>query len=261
MHFASELRDYDFCTYTALAFTSIHKLPVKSMQSRCIGLPMKPATKEEAARLIQFRAMQCPELRECGLKIARWSADLTELPEVEPPEEFVNRIADNWRSLFQIADLAGGEWPARARAAARADFENSQEGRAESRGAGGLLGAIWNVFAAEVTVPRRLHTEDLIIKLRNLDEGRWLVANKGKAIDEWYLRTMLKDYIERTTEDKKMPPRQWRPPGSAVQKKGYHELHFEDAFKRYLAKGPPLQGSAGRKRRGRGCVSQNLFFP
>ena len=75
-----QFEDYDFCTYTALAFTSIHKLPIKSMQSRCIGLPMKPATKEEASKLIRFRATRCPELRECGLKIARWAADVTRAP-------------------------------------------------------------------------------------------------------------------------------------------------------------------------------------
>ena len=33
-----------------------------------------------------------------------------------PPGIF-NRVADNWRSLLAIADLAGGDWPARARRA------------------------------------------------------------------------------------------------------------------------------------------------
>ncbi len=26
-----------------------------------------------------------------------------------------NRVADNWRPLYAVADLAGGEWPARVR--------------------------------------------------------------------------------------------------------------------------------------------------
>jgi hypothetical protein len=34
------------------------------------------------------------------------------------PEGFDNRLQENWRLLFAIADLAGGSWPKRARAAA-----------------------------------------------------------------------------------------------------------------------------------------------
>src|SRR5690606_23199128 len=34
------------------------------------------------------------------------------------PPGFINRRRDKWHSLFAIADAAGGDWPARARAAA-----------------------------------------------------------------------------------------------------------------------------------------------
>jgi len=33
-----------------------------------------------------------------------------------PPTAF-NRLADNWRPLFAIAEIAGGDWPQRALAA------------------------------------------------------------------------------------------------------------------------------------------------
>ena len=33
------------------------------------------------------------------------------------PETAFNRLADNWRPLFAIAEIAGGDWPQRARAA------------------------------------------------------------------------------------------------------------------------------------------------
>ena len=233
-----QFEDYDFNTYTAMAFTSIGRLPIKSMQSRCISLPMRPATKEEAAKLVRFRSDRCPELKVCGRKFARWAADVIELPDIDVPEEFVNRIADNWRNLFQIAALAGGTWPERVLAAARADLAGDVE-KQENRGAGGLLGAIWDIFAAEVTNPRRMHTQELIVKLSDLDEGRWRVANKGKPVDEWYLRTKLRDYVVKKTEGKEMPPRQWRSPSTGEQRKGYHELHFEDAFERYLGRGLP----------------------
>jgi Protein of unknown function (DUF3631) len=234
-----------FSTFAPMCFTSINKLPTASMQSRCISLPMKPATKEEAKRLRRFNSRKCPELQDCGRKFARWAADLTELPEVEVPEGFVNRIADNWRCLFQIAHLAGGDWPDRVLAAAQADARGDGERQAE-RGANGLLDAIWRVLAAETTNPRRMHTSDLVMKTRILDDGRWQVANHGRAIDEYYLRTKLKDYVtpprkkgECKAGEDEIPPRQWRPKGSPTHKWGYHELHFKDAFLRYLGKGLP----------------------
>jgi Protein of unknown function (DUF3631) len=240
-----QFEDHDFSTFAAMCFTSIDKLATKSMQSRCVSLSMRPATKEEAKGLKRFSSRKCQELQDCGRKFARFAADLTELPEVEPPEEFVNRIADNWRCLFQIAHLAGGDWPARVLAAAQADARGAGEGQTE-RGANGLLDAIWRVYAAETTNPRRMHTSDLVQKLTSLDDGRWRVANHGKTIDEYYLRSKLKDYVtapkkkgEAKEGEDEMPPRQWRPKGSPTHKWGYHELHFKDAFLRYLGKGLP----------------------
>jgi Protein of unknown function (DUF3631) len=238
-----QFKDHDFSTFAAMCFTSINKLATKSMQSRCISLPMKPATKEEAAKLIRFRSNRAQDLEDCGRKFARWAADLSELPEVEVPADFVNRIADNWRSLFQIAHLTGGDWPARVLAAAQADAAGDGEEPRE-RGTNGLLDAIWRVFAGETTDPRRMHTSELVQKLMGLDDGRWRVANQGKLIDEYYLRAKLKGYVtppSKKGEEPKIPPRQWRPAGSPTMKWGYHELHFRDAFLRYLGKGLPSE--------------------
>jgi Protein of unknown function (DUF3631) len=209
-----QFKDHDFSTFAAMSFTSINKLATKSMQSRCVSLPMKPATKEEPAKLIRFRSNSAQDLKDCGRKFARWAADLSELPEVEVPADFVNRIADNWRSLFQIAHLTGGDWPARVLAAAQADAAGDGEEPRE-RGANGLLDAIWRVFAGETTDPRRMHTSELVQKLMGLDDGRWRVANQGKLIDEYYLRAKLKGYVtppSKKGEEPKIPPRSGGPP-------------------------------------------------
>jgi hypothetical protein len=96
-----QFEDHDFGTFAAMCFTSINKLATKSMQSRCISLPMKPATKEETAKLSRFRSSRSQDLKDCGRKFARFAADLAELPDIDVPDDFVNRIADNWRSLFR----------------------------------------------------------------------------------------------------------------------------------------------------------------
>ena len=52
----------------------------------------------------------------------RWAIDNAEaLKDAEPemPPGFDNRLGDNYRLLLAIADLAGGEWPERAREAAQ----------------------------------------------------------------------------------------------------------------------------------------------
>jgi putative DNA primase/helicase len=50
--------------------------------------------------------------------LARWAADrLAELKDARPqmPDELAGRRGDSWSPLLAIADLAGGQWPARAR--------------------------------------------------------------------------------------------------------------------------------------------------
>ena len=52
-------------------------------------------------------------------KLARWCADnFARLETADPtmPDTAFNRLADNWRPLFAIADVAGADWPARAAA-------------------------------------------------------------------------------------------------------------------------------------------------
>jgi len=43
------------------------------------------------------------------------------------PAGIFNRAADNWRPLLAIADLAGGEWPERARQAAQSTCGTREE--------------------------------------------------------------------------------------------------------------------------------------
>ena len=71
----------------------------------------------------------------------------------------------------------------------------------------------------------------------------------------YYLRTHLADFVPDDAE--KIEPRKWRE--DAVEARGYHERHFEDAFNRYLGRqlpsktrkstagGPDIDASAGAK--------------
>jgi Protein of unknown function (DUF3631)/Toprim domain len=238
-----------FDTFTAIALTMINEFLKKSQQSRCIVLRMKRATQAEAARLEEFDECHEAALLECGRKLVRWAADLDELPTVDRVPGLINRFWLNWKSLLRIAKLAGGEWAARALAAAKADMARVN-GEKDDSPDYALLDAIWRVFAADKSNPRRMHTNDLIAQLLQEDEGRWYVANRfGKEINSDYLRERLKkllpteaDYPELqkllTDEGDRaaLKSRRWRPAGNPKGNPlyGYYELHFADAFERYL---------------------------
>ena len=174
-----------FDTFTGIAMTAIHEFPSKAMQSRCIVLVMKRATKADAARLVDFDETHEAALAECGRKLMRWSIDLEALPTINKMTfGLINRIWLNWKPLLQIAQLAGGTWPARALAAAKADMARVT-GEKDDSPEYALLAAIWRVLAADKSDPRRMLTlSQLIPKLLDEDEGRWRTANNGKEIDE-----------------------------------------------------------------------------
>ena len=69
-------------------------------------------------------------------RAARWAADhLDELRGADPalPAVLNDRQADNWRMLVAIADLAGGDWGRRARAARRGAVDGGPDD-AQARG-------------------------------------------------------------------------------------------------------------------------------
>jgi Protein of unknown function (DUF3631)/Toprim domain len=231
-----------FDTFTGIALTAIKAFPSRAMQSRCIVLVMQRATRAESARLEEFDETHEDALTECGRKYVRWGADIDALPTIDKKATgLINRIWLNWRPLLQIAELAGGTWPARALAAAKTDMARVT-GEKDNSADYALLAAIWRVFTADTSNPRRMLTEDIIQKLLNEDEGRWLTANRGgKQIDKWYLRDKLKDFLPTEGKYSSSQSRRWRPIKSAKANPlwGYYELHFADAFERYLGKGLP----------------------
>ena len=220
----------EFSTFTGIAFSNIGKLP-ETLQDRSISCWMRRATPAEKHE--HLRDGRSEVLIECRKKFARWAADLKNLADVEMPEELANRLGDNWRTAFRIAAAAGGSWPAKALAAARAGIANNGDGDNKLIA---LLDGIWTVLYEKGVV--RLHSDKLVAGLLELDEGQWKHANNGFEIDAYYLRTLLSQVIPKTKAMEKL--RRWRE-GKNNPKFGYHELHFEDAWMRYCGKGLPSQ--------------------
>ena len=113
--------DYEprrFSTWAPVAIAAIGKIP-GTLDDRSVKVELRRRGVGEQVE--RWRADRAHHLADLMRRCARWAADhLEDLRAADPdvPEQLHDRAADNWRPLLAIADQAGGEWPARARAAA-----------------------------------------------------------------------------------------------------------------------------------------------
>lgn len=137
------------------------------------------------------------------------------------PEDLGDRQTDIWEPLIAIADLAGGDWPARARAAAIALSAATKE---ETLTPGvELLAHICEAFGED----RHLATTILLERLHNRDESPWRDI-RGRPLDDRGLARRLRPYG--------IHSRNLRIGGRVV--KGYDADDFSDAWSRYLPASP-----------------------
>lgn len=141
------------------------------------------------------------------------------------PHEIQDRDADVWEPLVAVADAAGGEWPAKARAAAVALVAASRD--ADPSLGIRLLADLRRVFGADSKMP----SKKIIAELINIPESPWGDL-RGKPLDERGLARRLKEYGIRS-KDLNM--------GGDVRVKGYEDTDLHDAWSRYL---PPLPATS-----------------
>jgi hypothetical protein len=132
---------------------------------------------------------------------------------------FDNRLGDNWRLMLAIADLAGGEWPDRAR---RAAISIARVGTHMSIGTK-LLADIKDIFA--IRAVDRLPSLDLVEALGEIERHPWAHWKGGKLITQNALAHLLEPFGIR--------PGSIRLEDNRVLR-GYQLGHFQDAFERYL---------------------------
>lgn len=208
--------------WAALAWGAIGKLPAETL-SRAILLPMQPALPEQAKTLINSAPGMDTAFKDARRHFAAWAATVRALPQVKLPEGLINRQADNWRVLFQVAALAGSEWPTRVRQAY--EYLTSHEDRPPSREVR-LLTSIKDVLA-EVGAPaddgdKFIATPALIAALLEDEEAGWGEERYGKPITHYWLRDNLRGLLNPAGSKKKGDVR------------GYFASQFSDSFVRYL---------------------------
>ena len=195
------------------------KLPDTTL-SRCIVIELKRKRSTEKAE--HFRALDDPGLAELRQQATRWAMDNGEaLKGAEPdmPDCFDNRLGDNWRLLLAIADLAGGEWPDKARETAQV---LSKVADTASIGAQLLadIKAAFDGVAGDV-----ISSAELVEKLTAEPDMPWSEWKGGKPITQNQLGRLLKPFGI-TPDRLRVKP--------DLRIRGYHRAWFEDAWERYL---------------------------
>lgn len=221
-----------FRVFAAKAIAKIGGLP-DTLEDRAISIPMMRKAKTETLPKLNHDRL-LTEFLELRRKAQRWTDDNMDLlKNAEPsfPEGLSDRAEDNWTPLLSIAAVAGGEWPEKARNAAR---ELSGEGTQEAVNSAQeqLLADIKQIFEdrKESGSPdhMKIHSEALCKELIEIEGRPWAEWKHGRPITKYQLARQLKAFNIKTKQV-------WV---NGNNLNGYEAEFFEEAWERYL----PVQG-------------------
>jgi putative DNA primase/helicase len=198
-------------------------------RSRCIELRMVPKRQDE--KVEEFNQLDDPEFAILRRKFARFAADnAVTLKDAKPfiPSGLNNRAAANWKLLLAIAELAGGDWPKRAREAA----ERISRNRRQPSDGVKLLIAIKQMFLSSGA--KVLASETIVAELIKDPTDIWIEYNRGGPITQRQVAHLLSAYdiapgIVHPTKRSSYSPH------------GYKFEQFEDAFARFTPDNPHIR--------------------
>jgi Protein of unknown function (DUF3631) len=213
-------------TFAMAALAGIGALP-DTITDRAVVVKMRRRAPGEIVDRYRQRRDGEP-LKELGARLGAWvRAHLLELREAEPDMPVEDRAADTWEPLIAVADLAGGDWPARARKAAL--VLTDEDGTDTTLGAR-LLADLRDVFGDATA----MHGEAILAALRKIDEAPW-GDYYGKPLNARDMAKLLRPYEVRSVKVKI--------DGSALQ--GYRAEHLHDSWQRYLPPAGAVSGTSG----------------
>jgi hypothetical protein len=211
-------------TFAMACLASIGDLP-DTIMDRAIVVRMRRRAPSEQVAPYRTRR-DGPPLRVLGDDLRAWvGTNLAELEKAEPAMPLEDRAADTWEPLISVADLAGGDWPKRAREAA-VKMVSAESSMDDDDGAK-LLEDIRTVFNDPTRggiESEKMETHKLISYLKFLQESPWDSVNRGKGLDARGLSMRLRPYG--------IKPHVIRILNSTPR--GYERADFVDAWTRYL---------------------------
>ncbi len=217
-----------FSTWAAKAIAMIAgpNMPPSTIEDRSVLIELRrKAAGEQVDRLRLDRIVTDAEpLRR---QLRRWADDHVDaLRAADPvvPSALNDRAQDNWRPLLAIADVAGGPWPARARAAAL-----GLNGAGVTEDIGAELLADIKVIFEDADDPSVLSSADILKGLVEMEDRPWASWSKGKPITGSKVARMLKAFKVLSAGTIRIGTKTAR---------AYRREAFTDAWARYLPSDP-----------------------
>lgn len=207
-----------FSTWCPKAIALIGNLP-RTLTDRSLTIPMRRKRPDEVIAKLPLDIVEM--FGDVRRRCRRWADTEADYLDREPksPAGLNDRTADNWSTLFAIADTAFSSWPDRARAAAVA-LAGSED---ENEAAGVMLLGDLRVLYAEQNLDRLLSGE-IVQALTKLEDRPWLDWYHGKSITVRQVARLLRPFG--------IHPKTLR--AGDDRGKGYELSQFTDAFTRYL---------------------------
>lgn len=217
-----------FPTFAMAALAGIGDLP-DTVMDRSVVIRMRRRAPGE--KVASFRTVRdTPALHAIRDRLTAWLGPLhAHAMETEPAMPVEDRAADTWEPLVVVADLAWGQWPARARTACRAmtAYEAGQDEEVGLKTR--ILVDIRRAFDAEGD-PAVMRTSRLLEHLNGDKEAPW--AEYGaNGLTPRGLQELLKDYGDLGSANRRFP--------GGVQAKGFARNQFLDTWARYCPESVP----------------------
>jgi hypothetical protein len=215
------------------ALAGIGDLP-DTIMDRAVVIRMQK--RKPGERITPFRSRySLPELHALRDRLAAWLVPLRGTASgLVPRMPVEDRAADTWEPLVIVADLAGGHWPSRARAACLAMTRNEMVQDEQTTLKTRLLRDIRRVFEQQGQ-PDVLRSQDILAALIQYVEAPW--AEYGtKGLNAYHLANLLRDFG--------ISPANHRFENGR-QAKAYARNQFLDAWARYCPDPAPQTPTAG----------------
>lgn len=210
-----------FPTFAMAALAGIGDLP-DTIMDRAVVLRMQK--RKPGERITPFRSRySVPELNAHRDRLTAWLTPLRgTAAALVPTMPVEDRAADTWEPLVIVADLAGGHWPASARAACLAMTRHQAVRDEQTTLKTRLLRDIRRIFEQGGN-KEALRTHDLLAALLTDAESPW--PDYGtKGLNAYHLAALLRDFD--------IGPANYRFENGR-QAKAYARNQFLDAWARY----------------------------
>jgi hypothetical protein len=209
-------------TFAMAMLAAIGDLP-DTIMDRAVVIRMRRRAPGEHVDPYRTRR-DAPPLNHLRDRLTGWAREhLRELQHAQPQMPLEDRAADTWEPLIAVADLAGGDWPARARTAAAVMTAAEAQQEEDTSVSVRLLGDLREVF--DQAGAEALYSATILEALHKLDEAPWA---------DWYGHPLRPRDLANLLRAYQVRPRDVREHGTGPQRKGYARADLYEPWARYL---------------------------